>query len=73
MVPLSWLIILNGQLEIFTEVLHLQVADTEDEHLDVDAGSSGEHPQFWLHCIIDIATYNSLDKLIGATCTLFTM
>ena len=35
--------------------------------MQVDAGSNGEHPQFGLHCIIDIATYNSLDKLIGVT------
>ena len=43
------------------------MVDTEDEQLEVDAGFSSEHSQFGLHCIIDIATNNSLDKLIVVT------
>ena len=66
-----WLID-HSQLPVwnFTEVLHLQVADTEDEQLEVDADSLGYtvsstllHTVVWTSCL----------ELQDMCCTLFTI
>ena len=50
-----------------TEVLHLQVANIEDEQLAADTELRDVQPQHRLYHTIDIAAYNSLNKLLGAT------
>jgi len=50
-----------------TEVLHLQAANIEGEQLTADTELGDVQPQGGLHHIIDIAAYNSLNKLLGVT------